>query len=278
MIVTLFEGLTETGAVAKTQDLGGNLLYWMSLVFVNSTSNAQRFSMIGTPLTVFDRDYTEGVLCDCSVLTSAELSDSSHNCNVFRFLAGFVYLNSLEDSQYLFGLLDKHSDSVANVNRGAHQAMFIASTFASYDENPTNWAVSQYYYQVENGACHDTLTPSVSNWTRLYETPYAPLNQNYERCNNQVFQTIVNQAGIAIGDLEILAPFVIIFIFMLNSIHKRFYKVPLDESYSKGEKDSALDAFAMSMLLARDAHLKTAKYHDKDSIVAQIAEELSEHT
>ncbi len=55
-------------------------------------------------------------------------------------------------------------------------------------------------------------------------------------------------------------------------------QVPLDESYSKGEKDSALDAYAMSMLLARDAHLKTTSFHNKDSIIAQIVEELSEHT
>eukprot|EP01034_Spumella_vulgaris_P047536 gene47536-biopygen37176 len=81
MIVSLFEGLTATGAVAKTQDLGGNLIYWMSLVFVNSTSNAQRFAMIGTPLTVFDRDYTEGVVSsvmgNCNVTSTTSFDPSS---------------------------------------------------------------------------------------------------------------------------------------------------------------------------------------------------------
>jgi hypothetical protein len=58
-------------------------------------------------------------------------------------------------------------------------------------------------------------------------------------------------------------------------LHKWWNDVPLDESYSKAEKDSALDAYAMSLLLARDDRLKTAGHA---SIIAQIAEELSEHT
>jgi hypothetical protein len=137
-------------------------------------------------------------LCDCSELTAEALSDKTHNCNVFRFLSGFVFANNL-DTQYMFSLVDKFGGSAAEINRLAHQPMFIASsfgqsspfrevltnastmhsaysfcvvgnvtcsvvTFASYDETPTNWAISDYYFQLQNGACRDTFTPSPANW------------------------------------------------------------------------------------------------------------------
>jgi hypothetical protein len=54
--------------------------------------------------------------------------------------------------------------------------------------------------------------------------------------------------------------------------------VPLDESYSKAEKDSAMDAFAMSLLLSRDEKLKTHSFRGNNSIIALVAEELGEHT
>eukprot|EP01034_Spumella_vulgaris_P030346 gene30345-37547_t len=83
--------------------------------------------------------------------------------------------------------------------------------------------------------------------------PYAPLSQKYEQCTNDVYQTLVNQAGIAIGNVQIVAPICVILL-MLISI--------------------ALDAYAMSLLLARDAHLKTQSFHNNHSIIALIAEEL----
>jgi hypothetical protein len=46
----------------------------------------------------------------------------------------------------------------------------------------------------------------------------------------------------------------------------------------EGEKDSALDAYAMSLLFARDEKLKTTSFRGKNSIIiALIAEELGEH-
>jgi hypothetical protein len=65
---------------------------------------------------------------------------------------------------------------------------------------------------------------------------------------------------------------------LVTYLHKWWNKVPLDESYTKAEKDSALDAFSMSLLLSRDEKLKTQSFRGNNSIIALIAEELGEHT
>eukprot|EP01034_Spumella_vulgaris_P007115 gene7115-9064_t len=41
-------GLSGLGALAATQDLGQNLLMWMSSVY--SPNSAQRYTLVGTPL------------------------------------------------------------------------------------------------------------------------------------------------------------------------------------------------------------------------------------
>jgi hypothetical protein len=63
--------LKQYGELAKTQALDKNLLLWMSLVFVNQSSNAKRLTLTGDPLVVFSRDNIV-----------AAVSSVSGNCNV----------------------------------------------------------------------------------------------------------------------------------------------------------------------------------------------------
>ncbi len=113
---------------------------------------------------------------------------------------------------------------------------------------------------------------------RVISVPYGPLVQNYQQCKNDKYQTMMNQAGIATGNIQVVAPMVVIFLMLVTWLHKWWNKVPLDESCTKAEKDSALDAFAMSLLLSRDEKLKTHSFRGNNSIIALIAEELGEHT
>jgi hypothetical protein len=108
--------------------------------------------------------------------------------------------------------------------------------------------------------------------------PYGDLVQNYQQCKNDKYQTLVSQGGIAAGNIQVFAPMCVIFLLLVTYLHKWWNKVPLDESYTKAEKDSALDAYAMSLLLARDEKLKTQSFRGNNSIIALIAEELGEHT
>jgi hypothetical protein len=138
-------------------------------------------------------------VCDCATLTVAELSSKTHNCNVFRFVSGFLFSSGLyaASANYANALLNKAG--LVPMFLGAHKAMFIASsygqnsplaahlnsnssmtdayafckvlgqtcsllTFTSYDVTPTSWAVSNYYTLVTNGACADTFSPTEEIW------------------------------------------------------------------------------------------------------------------
>jgi hypothetical protein len=140
--------------------------------------------------------------CNCTTLTVAELSDKTHNCNVFRFLSGFMYFNGVYATSAGLGvglLNSKFGGSFDHMIEGAHRAMFTASgfgqsspltaqlnspaslaaaydfcsyggktcsflTFTSYDIVPTNWAISEYHMLVTNGACANTITPTAEAW------------------------------------------------------------------------------------------------------------------
>ena len=67
-------------------------------------------------------------LCDCTLLTTEILNDKKHNCNMFRFLSGLVYVNSAYDVAYQFALRHKLGSAEA-VNVKSHQAMFTASSY-----------------------------------------------------------------------------------------------------------------------------------------------------
>lgn len=80
---------------------------------------------------------TSPELCDCDVLTDEVLNDKNHNCNVFRFLSGFIYVNSILDVAYMFAVRDKQG-SAKRLNENAHQAMFIASSYGQVLGNMLN--------------------------------------------------------------------------------------------------------------------------------------------
>eukprot|EP01034_Spumella_vulgaris_P025696 gene25696-biopygen22179 len=116
MMNTLYFGLSAAGAVAQNQDLGGNLLYWMSLVFVNATkSNAQRFTLIGSPLTIFDREYTEGavssVMGNCNVTSTSSFEPSSGimslSFNYAEYIAEPKCVNAMDPALFGYNLLTR---------------------------------------------------------------------------------------------------------------------------------------------------------------------------
>jgi hypothetical protein len=67
----IYSGLQSFGTADQRFGLEGNLLFWMSLVFVNQTANAKRLTLTGTPLVILDREHID-----------AAVSSIAGNCNV----------------------------------------------------------------------------------------------------------------------------------------------------------------------------------------------------
>jgi hypothetical protein len=140
--------------------------------------------------------------CNCTLLTLEELSDKTHDCNMFRFLSGFMFLAAPaeESGAYVLGLtLGKLRGNLGLLNENSHHAMFAASTFgrhsplahvitspefmadayefcrvgtvtcsilmfATYDLTPSNWAVNKQFTLMQNGACSDSISPTDEQW------------------------------------------------------------------------------------------------------------------
>jgi hypothetical protein len=78
---SIYAGLLRYGELAKIQPLDNNLMLWMSLVFVNNSSNAKRLSLTGNPLVIFDRDNigaaVSSMFGNCNVSSSPSFDSSS---------------------------------------------------------------------------------------------------------------------------------------------------------------------------------------------------------
>lgn len=94
-------------------------------------------------------------------------------------------------------------------------------------------------------------------------------------------QSLLDSAGIASGNVQLIGPICVLLLVCVGFLHRKCCGVSADESYSKAEKDGAIDAVAMALLLARDSKLKTqSSFRDteKHSVISQLVDELSENT
>lgn len=119
------DGLKFLGEAMKQSDLSKNVMIWMSLVFANSSAAAQRFSLTGTPDSVFNRQFFDADIGSvegrCNISSTTTYDRSSHtvktrfkidsfrndsicssSVDVNRF--GYNYLNQPEDFDIEFDM------------------------------------------------------------------------------------------------------------------------------------------------------------------------------
>lgn len=79
LMAQVFTALTSVGDAARSHNLGQNLLYWMSWVFIGAS--AQRFTLTGTPLVIFDTEHTVGTVsnanADCNATSTSSFNPST---------------------------------------------------------------------------------------------------------------------------------------------------------------------------------------------------------
>lgn len=135
--------------------------------------------------------------CDCATYRSAVNSNPLHNCNAFRFLAGFMFWN-LGAGTGIPEILA--SVDIKTLHAASYRAAFITSTygrnspykglfqtrafrqaafnfcvvpaigpcsiaeFSLYDTVNALWTISPDYLQLGSGACRNSITPPEDAW------------------------------------------------------------------------------------------------------------------
>lgn len=134
--------------------------------------------------------------CDCKKMTSNDLQDPFHQCNLFSFLTGFLFFPS-KDLAALGEFL--YAVKPAFAHAAMFQPSFVASavgtaspaypqfstadfrkkiykfcampsgncsmvTFTLIDSDNPDWSLSKFYYQLLTGACQDQIAATPSNW------------------------------------------------------------------------------------------------------------------
>lgn len=138
-----------------------------------------------------------------------------------------------------------------------------------YDLGFRGWTVSPYYHQLMQGACRNSVNMPDEAWKTLQSRSYTPLVREYKKCRDTMFNVATDQAGIAIGNMQLLLPICVCFIIAIVTLTKEVLDTEDPEKYTKNEKADALDALAVAMLLTRDGLLvskgRLAKEKDKES-------------
>lgn len=172
--------------------------------------------------------------CNCTKYRTPIQANPLHDCNAFKFIAGFLYWNlgAATGVNELLALM-----SIKQIHEASFRAAWISSTygrvsplkglfnaayrqqafafctlpgigpcnmatFSIYDTTPGVFTISADYMQLTFGACRDSVTPDPSAWEKLVVTPYANLNQQYEECRYSSAEVFQNQAGITIGEFS----------------------------------------------------------------------------
>jgi hypothetical protein len=91
-----------------------------------------------------------------------------------------------------------------------------------------------------------------SHRQKLIDTPFTALTQEYSQCTDDSTYVFFNQLGSALGTMDLLIPFSVILTFIVLGFYQCLTKDFIPAAYDKDERDSALKAVAVSLLLARD--------------------------
>ncbi len=87
----------------------------------------------------------------------------------------------------------------------------------------------------------------------LINDPFSSLTADYQECADNLIYTFFSQIGSALGTLDLIIPLSIVLTLFLLAIYQNITGNQIPETYSREERDSALTAFATTLLLARDA-------------------------
>jgi len=123
-------------------------------------------------------------------------------------------------------------------------------TVTQYDSGVKGRTVSPYSNQIFAPACSDIFTVNESVWADLVATPFAELNYPYQECHRSPRDAIIEQAGIAFGNLSLIAPAIILLILVMSKGINVLFGIP--PSHPDHEVKEVLNEWASLLLYERD--------------------------
>ena len=131
-------------------------------------------------------------------LNPVDLEDRLHPCHAFRFISGFYYWPGEASIAPVLEMIEMYTKPIY-FHESGFEASFIASSFgrqsnssalanaafqkkafsfchsptygdcsvfsvASFDLYDRGFSISEYYFQLERGACRDSFTPNATAW------------------------------------------------------------------------------------------------------------------
>jgi hypothetical protein len=86
----------------------------------------------------------------------------------------------------------------------------------------------------------------------LSEVPFAPLTQGYQTCTNDPTTSFLDSYGSTLGNLGAVTPLAVFLVMTLFGFYQKVTGKSVPTSFAQGDKDAALDALAVALLIARD--------------------------
>jgi hypothetical protein len=114
-MASIYTGLKQFGAFAKSFALDGTLLFWMSMVFTNQTVSSKRVTMTGNPLVIFNRDHIDAAVSsiagNCNVSSTASFDNSNGIISVSwtyeKFIAEPLCTKAMNPTYFGYNTLTK---------------------------------------------------------------------------------------------------------------------------------------------------------------------------
>jgi hypothetical protein len=215
------------------------------------------------------------------------------NCDYFNLLSGYLLFNfGYESDDYLarnpfIDMLARVPQ--AQVSKYAYEAMFVATSSAmgayylpEYADNQTyrdqlysfcnvgyavcslvvintfdskNVAVSDLFYELSNGSCADSVTIPAASMDRLAAVPPELLVEPYYNCRKSHTTILSNAVGIAVGNVHALLPILFLLVAQMYLVLLYWEGKPPVQTYVKEEREDALKALALQLLMMRDNRL-----------------------
>lgn len=243
--------------------------------FPNQTYSIPLFNHFG-----YSPDFPSYCSCDDGLGPGATNPD----CEQFDLMVGVMLYSNTDDADFSQGnpFIDIQKNiPIAMMNPAAYEAMYMAVSShhtdkyqdpalraQAYDfcnvsyasctivtmnlQDTANNAVTDYYHQLLQGSCADSISIPSGAYQRLVDTPPAALEQSYYDCKQSKVTVLTSAIGIASGNMGAVIPLVFMCFINLYYLYLSSQGKKDKRTYSKEERDEALQGLAVQLLMTRD--------------------------